>query len=114
MEVAYSNSIIEAYWCSLKHAWLFLNSLDNLPTLEKLALFHVQQHDGVMPHSAFRGHTPDEMYFGTGASVTGELAASRARARRDTLVANRALSCSTCAPESPVKSAALQLRAANP
>jgi putative transposase len=110
VEVSYSNSIIEAYWRSLKHEWLFLNSLDNLPTLEKLVAFHVQQHNGVMPHSAFRGQTPDEVYFGTGASVTGELAASRARARRERLVANRALSCSTCEPESPVKSATLQLR----
>ena len=42
------------------------------------------------------------------------LVPSRARARPDRLAANRALPCSTCEPESPAKSAALQLRAANP
>lgn len=110
VEVTYSNSIIEAYWRSLKHEWLFLNSLDNVRMLEKLVAFHVQQHNGVMPHSAFRGQTPDEVYFGTGTRVADELAAARARARRERLTANRALSCSLCDPESGVKSAALQLR----
>ena len=45
VEVSYSNSIIEAYWRSLKHQWLFLNSLDNLKALEKLVAFHVEQHN---------------------------------------------------------------------
>jgi transposase InsO family protein len=30
VEVSYSNSMIEAWWRSLKHQWLFLNSLDTL------------------------------------------------------------------------------------
>ena len=61
VEVTYSNSVIEAYWRSLKHQWLFLNSLDNLNAVEKLVAFHVDEHNEVMPHSAFRGQTPDEM-----------------------------------------------------
>lgn len=65
VEVTYSNSIIEAYWRSLKHRWLFLNSLDNRKSLEKLVTFHVEQHNSTMPHSAFRLQTPDEIYFGT-------------------------------------------------
>ena len=113
VEVAYSNSIIEAYWRSLKHEWLFMNSLDNVRALEKLVAFHVQQHNQVMPHSAFRGQTPDEVYFGTGACVTAELTAARAGSRRERVAANRALSCSICEPESRVKSAALQLGAAD-
>jgi hypothetical protein len=60
-EVSYSNSIIEAYWRSLKHQWLFLNELDNVRALEKLVAFHVEQHNSMMPHSAFRGQTPDEI-----------------------------------------------------
>jgi len=110
VEVTYSNSIIEAYWRSLKHEWLYLNSLDNITALEKLVAFHVEHHNSVMPHSAFRGQTPDEVYSGTGTRVADELAAARARARCERLAANRALSCSLCDPESGVKSAALQLR----
>ncbi len=110
VDVTYSNSIVEAYWRSLKHQWLFLNSLDNVRALDKLVAFHVEQHNSVMPHSALRGQTPDEVYFGTGARVADDLAAARARARRERLAANRALSCSVCEPESRVKSASVQLR----
>jgi hypothetical protein len=59
-------SMIEAWWRSLKHQWLFLHSLDSVTTVRRLVEFSVQQHNRVLPHSAFRGQTPDEMYFGTG------------------------------------------------
>ena len=113
VEVAYSNSIIEAYWRSLKHEWLFLNSLDSVNAVEKLVRFHVEQHNSVMPHSAFRGQTPDEMYFDTGGHVSDELAAARRRARRERMAANRSVSCSTCAPKTRVKSDSVQLRPAD-
>ena len=109
VEVAYSNSIIEAYWRSLKHEWLYLSQLDNVRALDKLVGFHIEQHNSVMPHSAFRGQTPDEVYFDTGARVADELAAARTRARRGRLAANRALSCSVCGPESLVMSPVSQL-----
>ena len=67
-------------------------------------------HNSAMPHSAFRGQTPDEVYFGTGGHVPEDLATARRVARRDRLATNRALSCSMCPPESRVNSAALQLR----
>jgi len=31
-ELKFSNSMIEAWWRSLKHQWLFLHSLDSVPT----------------------------------------------------------------------------------
>jgi len=31
-----------------------------------LVEFYVREHNQVLPHSAFRGQTPDEMYFRTG------------------------------------------------
>ncbi len=113
VEVTYSNSIVEAYWRSLKHQWLYLCELSNATVLEKLVALHVDQHNSVMPHSAFRGQTPNEVYFGTGARVADDLAATRARARRERLAVNRALSCSVCEPESRVKSPVLQLRHAD-
>ncbi len=65
-ELKFSNSMIEAWWRSLKHQWLFLHSLDSVTTVRRLVEFYVQEHNRVLPHSAFRGQTPDEMYFGTG------------------------------------------------
>jgi hypothetical protein len=50
----------------LKHQWLYLHSLDSVATIRRLATFYVHECDRVLPHSAFRGQTPDEMYFGTG------------------------------------------------
>ncbi len=32
-------------------------------------LEYATEHNERLPHSAFRGQTPDEMYFGTGANV---------------------------------------------
>jgi len=65
-ELKFSNSMIEAWWRSLKHQWLFLHALDSVATMRRLVAFYVDEHDRVLPHSAFRGQTPDEMYFKAG------------------------------------------------
>src|SRR5688572_29355911 len=59
--------MIEAWWRSLKHQRLFLHSLDSITSVRRLGAFYVDEHNRVLPHSAFRGEKPDEMYFGTGA-----------------------------------------------
>ena len=102
-ELTCSNSMIEAWWRSLKHQWLFLHSLDSVTTVRRLVAFYVDQHNRVLPHSAFQGQTPDEMYFGTAATLPDELAAARNKARERRLAANRAASCGRCsAPHAPV------------
>jgi putative transposase len=53
----------------LKHGWLCLHQLDTFAALEKLIAFYVEQHNTVVPHAAFAGQTPDEMYFGRGDHV---------------------------------------------
>ena len=109
VEIGFSNSMIEAFWHSLKHQWLYLNSLDTIMRLRSLVHFFVDQHNAQMPHPAFSGQTPDEMYFGTAANLPNELAAARSKARLERLAANRATSCDRCivlpgvppAPENP-------------
>jgi transposase InsO family protein len=98
VEVTFSNSMIEAWWRSLKHNWLFLNTLDSLAAVERLVAFYVVEHNTVIPHSAFQGQTPDEIYSGTGGAVPEELIAARQRARDARLAANRVLSCGPCPP----------------
>jgi hypothetical protein len=49
-----------------------------------------------MPHPEFGGQTPDEMFFGTGSKVPGELALAKSNARTARLAANRAMSCERC------------------
>ena len=95
-EITFSNSLIESWWRVLKHQWLYLNTLDTVTTVRKLVEFYVDQHNTHLPHSAFRGQTPDEMYFGTGRDIPKQLEASRIAARRSRLEANRAQTCRTC------------------
>ncbi len=98
-ELQFSNSMIEAWWRSLKHQWLFLHSLESVSTVRRLVAFYVDEHNGVLPHSAFRGETPDEMYFGTGDAVPADLAARASAARRAREAVNRTASCETCPHE---------------
>jgi hypothetical protein len=65
-----------------KHHWLFLHPLDRVTTVRRLVEFYVQEHNQVLPHSAFRGQTPDEMYFGTGDAVPADLTTRATAARR--------------------------------
>ena len=94
--------MIEAWWRSLKHQWLFLNSLDTVERVRTLVAFFVDEHNSKMPHAAFRGQTPDEVFFGTAPNLAAELVAARAKARELRLAANRSASCGLCttAPES--------------
>ena len=95
-EIVFSNSLIESWWRVLKHQWLFLHELDSTTTIEKLVTFYVEQHNTYLPHSAFRGQTPDEMYFGTGEDIPKQLQESRLAARKSRMEANRAQSCRVC------------------
>jgi len=88
--------MIESWWRQLKHQWLFLNQLDSVGSLRQLAGFYVEEHNTRLPHSAFRGQTPDEMYFGTGGHVPGDLDAKRKAAIAARMAANRARSCRVC------------------
>jgi len=95
-ELKFSNSMIEAWWRSLKHQWLFLHPLDSVTTVRRLVEFYVHEHNRVLPDSAFRGQTPDEMYFGTGDAVPGDLTSRATAARRVRVEANRSAACQTC------------------
>ncbi len=108
VEVTFSNSMIEAFWRSLKHSWIYLHTLDNFTGLGRLIEFYVKAHNEVMPHAAFDGQTPDEMYFGTGGAVPAELANARETAREERMKANRSAGCDVCIPNADSKALLLQ------
>ena len=101
IELRFSNSLIEAFWRSLKHHWLYLNTLDSVTAVARLVAFYVSEHNTVLPHPAFRGQTPDEMYAGSGDGVPEALASAKAATRAERLAANRAATCATCARSAP-------------
>jgi transposase InsO family protein len=95
-EIRYSNSLIESWWRVIKHQWLFLNTLDTMASVRKLVAFYVAQHNSHLPHSAFQGQTPEEMYFGTGGRVPKQLEAAKLQARELRLKTNREQNCHVC------------------
>jgi hypothetical protein len=98
VEVSFSNSMIEAFWRSLRHQWLYLHSLDSFTQLERLIDFYIEEHNTQMPHSAFFGQTPDEVYFDQADRIGDRLTATRRQARRARMEANRGESCRVCGP----------------
>ena len=99
VEITFSNSMIEAFWRSLKHSWLYLHSLDSIAGLRRLVEFYVKAHNEVVPHSAFEGQTPDEVFFGIGAEVPKNLSDARKKARERRMNANRTAQCDVCVGE---------------
>ena len=95
-EIRYSNSLIESWWRVIKHQWLFLNTLDTAASVGKLVAFYVDQRNSHLPHSAFKGQTPDEMYFGTGDDIPKTLEEAKLQARERRLKSNRERHCQVC------------------
>jgi hydrogenase maturation factor HypE len=95
-DITFSNSLIESWWRVLKHQWLYLNTLDTVGAVENLVAFYVEEHNSRLPHSAFCGQTPDEMYFKTGDGIPAELEADRQKARQARAEANRKQDCDAC------------------
>ena len=62
----------------------------------RLVAFYVEEHNTNLPHSAFHGHTPDEIYFGTGSAIPDQLKSARETARQSRKEVNRSTSCPTC------------------
>jgi putative transposase len=89
-EINFSNSMIESFWKAMKHQWLYLNTLGSVKDVQNLVSFYISEHNTKLPHSAFKGQTPDEMYFGTGADIPDQLKTSRLAARQKRLESNRA------------------------
>jgi transposase InsO family protein len=104
IDVSFSNSMIEAWWRSLKHSWLFLHQLDNIATVKRLVEFYVTEHNERIPHAAFEGQTPDEVYFGRGDNIPDELAVARREARKRRVELNRAEACAACPRGAPAPS----------
>ena len=68
-DMKFSNSMIEAWWRSLTHQWLFLHSLDSITTVRRLVVFYVQEHNTVLDRLTTAGRKSFDEVF---SSHTGE------------------------------------------
>jgi len=64
--------------------------------------FYVPEYNGEIPHSAFRGQTPDEVYYDCGERIPIEIEAARRAARVRRLATNRGATCRRCTSKSEV------------
>jgi hypothetical protein len=67
--------------------------------LRRHVAFYVGEYNATIPHAAFAGQTPDEVYLGRGAEIPGQLEVARRAAQARRLATNRALSCPACSQQ---------------
>ncbi len=99
--VAFSNSMIEAFWRSLRHQWLYLHSLDSIDVLRRLVAEYVDDHNALIPRVELGGRTPDEAYEGREGDLHERLSKAHHEARRARVEVNRNASCGACVTRSP-------------
>ena len=58
VEVTFSNSMIEAFWRSLKHSWIYLHSLNTFAALRRLVDFYVSGR-AIRGRCSRNGHGPE-------------------------------------------------------
>jgi putative transposase len=96
-ELKFSNSMIEAWWRSLKHQWLFLHSLDSVTTVRRLVAFYVDEHTTACFHiRRFADRRLTRCTLEQGDAMLADLTSRAAAARRARVDANRSASCATC------------------
>ncbi len=95
-DILSSNSMIERFWSSMKHNFLFMQRLSSITALRRFADFYVVEHNTVIPHNAFQGQTPIEVFRGVSADVPELLASKRAEARQLRVRENQRADCGAC------------------
>lgn len=93
VDILCSNSMIERFWLSMKHSFLFTQELDSITALRRFVDFYVDQHNTLIPHNAFQGQTPVEVFCGDAGGLAARFASKRAEARDIRLNDNRAAVC---------------------
>jgi transposase InsO family protein len=61
-DTKYSNSIVEAFFRSIKNNYLYFQNPKNLKKLKEKVKFYIHEHNHKIPHSAHQGLTPHEVY----------------------------------------------------
>ena len=61
-EIAFSNSMVEALFRSLKHNYLYSKEIRSHKSLKKHVDFWCTDHNARIPHTAFKGETPLEKF----------------------------------------------------
>lgn len=97
IEISFSNSIVEALFRSLKNNFLYQKSLDNFDVLKSYVDFYLNEHNKIIPHSAFNGATPFEKYKGKWTQKNEETLKKKViRNIRSRIKHNQNVNCGIC------------------
>ena len=97
IDISFSNSMIESFFRTIKHRWLFMLSLDDIECVRKNVGEFIEDYNTVIPHSALRGATPLEMYLGSWLPAQeDELERAEEQAREERRIANLNAACGVC------------------
>ncbi|NBW82888.1 hypothetical protein EBR21_14150, partial [bacterium] len=97
IDISFSNSMIESFFRTIKHRWLFMLSLDNIDCVRKHVGAFIEDYNSLIPHSALRGATPLEMHLGRWhPAQMDELKYAEEGAREERRIANLNSSCGVC------------------
>lgn len=97
IDVDFSNSMVEALFRRLKHAYLYMQNLTSFNTLVSKTEYYLDQHNNHIPHSALSGATPIEVFLASWTEDKVEnLQNLYIEARRNRMLENRSASCGTC------------------
>jgi putative transposase len=97
IEIEFSNSIVEALFRRLKHAYLYLTSLSSFSTLVSKTDYYLGEHNNHIPHSALSGATPIEVFLESWTNKKIQILRDlHFEARRKRIQTNRSVSCGAC------------------
>jgi len=97
IDVAFSNSMIEAFFRRLEHSWLFVHRLPTVDVVKKLTQNYVEDPNELIPHSALLGATPAEVFHGRWSEQDQSELDDRGRAARNArMKENRDAPCGQC------------------
>ncbi|WP_393057071.1 integrase core domain-containing protein [Halobacteriovorax sp. CON-3] len=63
VDMRFSNSMIESLFRSMKNNYLYYQKIRSLSKFKMKVKYYVKEHNLNIPHSAFKGATPNEVYF---------------------------------------------------
>ena len=85
----------------MKHNFLYMQRLASLTDLQHFVDFYIEEHNTVIPHAAFQGQTPQEVFDGDGSDLPQQLASMRAHARTARIAENQRAHCDACPRDAP-------------
>jgi len=98
IDIRQSNSMIKAFFRSLKNNYLYYQKLESFESVKKHVDKYIKDHNELIPHTAFKGETPLEKYSMNNAEQIEEMSKNNSLALLNRIQTNLASSCRHCAP----------------